>query len=206
MGACQLKMKQKITENAANLKISLFRPGPAPSEMQFFCPGMPFLPFWTKIRLLCAPLRCIIIRSQGKEACAAMLKKIKEIWNLELWQPLVNKAFTRLVLALAASLLWNEFVNGGLLSMRAYAFLFFGVLFAVAAWMSYLRLDGIHAPQFDKLLFDWKRKPKRTYGDMIDYVDEKPVDFEELEEDEKCLCLLLADAACSVIFLVLSLI
>ena len=41
---------------------------------------------------------------------------------------------------------------------------------------------------------------------MIDYVDEKPVDFEELEEDEKCLCLLLADAVCSVIFLVLSLI
>ena len=29
---------------------------------------------------------------------------------------------------------------------------------------------------------------------------------EELEEDEKCLCLLLADAVCSVIFLVLSLI
>lgn len=135
-----------------------------------------------------------------------MLKKFRKIWNRELWQPLVNKAFTRLVLALAASLLWNEFVNGGLLSMRAYAFLFFGVLFAVAAWMSYLRLDGIRAPQFDKLLFDWKRKPKRTYGDMIDYVDEKPVDFEELEEDEKCLCLLLADAVCSVIFLVLSLI
>ena len=41
-----------------------------------------------------------------------MLKKFRKIWNRELWHPLVNKAFTRLVLALAASLLWNEFVNG----------------------------------------------------------------------------------------------
>ena len=29
-----------------------------------------------------------------------MLKKFRKIWNRDLWQPLIDKAFTRLVLAL----------------------------------------------------------------------------------------------------------
>ena len=50
-----------------------------------------------------------------------------------------------------------------------------------------------------------RKKPSRMYGDMIDYIDEKPgPTFEELEDQEKDLCLLLADAACCVIYLVLS--
>lgn len=136
-----------------------------------------------------------------------MKKPLRKIWSRDMVRPLIYKTFTRVVLALAASLLWNEFVNkGGLMSMRAYAFLFFGVLFAVAAWMSYLRLDGMHAPQFDKRLFDWKRPPKRSGGDMIDYVDEKIVSFDELDEDEQSWCLLLANGICCVIFLIASMI
>ena len=70
--------------------------------------------------------------------------------------------------------------------------------------VGFLRLDGIKAPQFDKTLFDWKRKPMRSYGDMIDYVDEEPVQYDNLEDDEQHLCLFLADLICAVVFLALS--
>lgn len=135
-----------------------------------------------------------------------MIKKMRKIWSRQLIWPLVNRTFTRFILGLAAALLWNEFVNkNALRSMNAYAFLFLGVLFIIAAWMSYLRLDGFHAPQFDRKLFDWKKKtPVRSYGDMIDHVDEEPMDIDDLEEDEQHLVLLMANSICCVIFLVLS--
>ena len=134
------------------------------------------------------------------------MKKWKSIWNRQLVRPLVNRAFTRLILGLAAALVWNEFVNSNALrSMNAYAFLFLAVLFAIAAWMSYLRLDGFHAPQFDRKLFDWKKKkPIRTYGDMIDHIDDEPMDIDDLEDDEQHLVLLIANSMNCVIFLVLS--
>lgn len=133
-----------------------------------------------------------------------MLKKVREIWNRDLLTPVIHKVFTRVVLALTVSLLWNEFVNKGVLSLHTSAFLFFGVLFAIAAWVSYLRLDDIRVPQFDKKLFDWKKMPKRSMGDMIDFVDERPAPYDELEPDEQTLCHLIANTVCCVLFLALS--
>lgn len=129
-----------------------------------------------------------------------MKKTPRRRMTREMIRPLIYKVFSRLVLALTASLLWREFVGKGQLSMQGWAFLFFGALFAVAAWMSYLRLDGIKAPQFDKTIFDWKRKPKRMGGDMIDYVDEKVVNFDDLDEEEQNIVLLLANLICCVVF------
>lgn len=133
-----------------------------------------------------------------------MLDKLKKIWNRDLVTPIVHKTFTRFVMALTFSLVWNHFINKGALPMRMYAFIFFGVLFAVAAWVSYLRLDEIKVPQFDKKLFDWKKTPKRSMGDMIDYVDEHPAPYDELEPDEQTLCLLIANSICCVVFTILS--
>lgn len=134
-----------------------------------------------------------------------MKKPWRKRFRRNMIRPTVYKAFTRLILALTASLAWNEFVNHGLAERRSWPFVFFAIFFAAAAWMSYLRLDGIRAPQFDRRIFDWKRKPPRMYGDMIDYVDEDVPDFDDLEEDEQHLCLLIANAVCCVIFAVISL-
>lgn len=134
------------------------------------------------------------------------MKRKKPRFHRGLIRPVVYKAFTRVGIGLAAALLWNEFVGKGQRGMRGWAFLFLAVLFAAAAWMSYLRLDGVRAPQFDRKLFDWKRKPKRTYGDMIDYVNEDVPTFDDLEEDEQSLCLMVANAVCCAIFLVGSMI
>lgn len=133
-----------------------------------------------------------------------MLKKLQSLWNRDLVTPVVHKTFTRVIIALTASLLWSELISKGMAPMRMYAFLFFGVLFAVAAWFSYLRLDDVKVPQFDKTLFDWKKTPKRSMGDMIDYVDERPAPYEELEPDEQTLCLLISNGICCVLFTVLS--
>jgi hypothetical protein len=113
--------------------------------------------------------------------------------------------FTRIILALTAALLLGEFTKTATaLPMRAYAFIFLGIFFLACGWMAYLRLDGIKLPTFDKRLFEWKRKPKRTYGDMIDRVDESVISFDELEDDEKDFCRLAADIVCGVVFAALS--
>ena len=120
-------------------------------------------------------------------------------------RPAIYKAFSRFIYALLLSLLWDRFINGGMMT-KMHAFLFFGVFYAVMAWISYLKLDGVRMPN----LTDWltsslpRRKPERSFGDMSDYVEENVVSFDELESDEKTLCVLAADVACCVIFLALS--
>ncbi len=134
-----------------------------------------------------------------------MRKPRRKLYRKYMVRPIVHMFFTRAILALAASLLWNEFINiEAALSMRTFAFLFFGVLFLVMGWMAYLRLDGVRAPSFDRRLFEWKRKPKRIRGDLIDFVDEDVVSFDDLEEDERDFCRLVADILCGIAFLILS--
>ena len=134
-----------------------------------------------------------------------MLKRMRKIWQRYLLRPMLYRAFTRFIIGLCACLLCEEFINTGHNPvMRASTFLFMAALLGAAAWMSYLRLDGVRAPQFDRKLFDWKRPPMRSYGDMIDHVDEEPVQFDDLEDDEQHLCLFIADLLCAVIFFVIS--
>ena len=65
-------------------------------------------------------------------------------------------------------------------------------------------MDGMRLPKPDKKMFDWKRKPKRSYGDMIDYVDEAVDNFDDLDDDEQETCLFWANAICCILFLVVS--
>lgn len=134
-----------------------------------------------------------------------MLKRLKNKYRKEFFRPIAHMVFTRAILGLAAALLWNEFVNiESALSMRTFAFLFLGVFLLVMAWMAYLRLDGVKAPVLDKHLFEWKKKPKRIRGDLIDFVDEDVVSFDDLERDEKDFCRLVANILCGAAFLILS--
>lgn len=134
-----------------------------------------------------------------------MRKKLRRLWQKHMLRPIAHMAFVRGVLGLTAALLWNEFTAPrSELPMRTFAFLFLGVFLLVMGWMAYLRLDGIKMPVFDRRLFEWNRKPKRTYGDMIDYVHENVVSFDDLEEDEKDFCRLAANVLCGILFILLS--
>ena len=47
-----------------------------------------------------------------------------------------------------------------------------------------------------------KKPPKRKMGDMIDYVDEKVVSFEELDDDERTAASFVANLIAAVLFLI----
>jgi len=120
-------------------------------------------------------------------------------------RPFIYMTFTRFILALTAALLIEHFINDPLRDISAFAFVFFGIFFAVLAWIAYLRLDGIKLPKFMMMRVNLSKKPAIKYGDMIDYTDEEIVSFEDLEDEEKDVCILLADVICAVLFLLISL-
>ena len=134
-----------------------------------------------------------------------MIKWFRSHFKPYMTRPAVHLTFTRFIYSLLLSLLWDRFVSDAYQS-KAYVFLFFGAVFAVLAWVTYLQLDGFKMPH----ITDWltsslpHKKPERSYGDMSDYVDEDVVSYSELESDEKYLCRLIANSVCAVIYIGLS--
>ncbi len=135
-----------------------------------------------------------------------MRKRLKDRFHRNMLRPIAHMVFIRVILGVTAALLWNEFAGrNSAIPMRSFAFVFLGSLLLVMGWMAFLRFDGVHLPTFDKRLFEWKKHPKRIRGDMIDFVDEDVISFDDLEADEKDLCRLIADVVCGGVFLLLSL-
>ena len=137
-----------------------------------------------------------------------MLKKIRTSWQPYMLRPLIHMAFTRLVLALFIALLADFFLSPAAgRDLRGSAFLLAGLLFAVLGWVAWLRLDGIRLPHWMMLRLNPRKKPARMFGgDIIDHIDDKPmIAFEDLDDEEKDVCLLLADACCCAVFLAASL-
>lgn len=135
-----------------------------------------------------------------------MLKRMKSIWQRYMLRPTIYKIARRVMICLCVCLAWDQFVNQGKSPAGlATSFLFMAMFLAVAGWMSYLKLDGMKVPQFDKKLFDWGKKPDRNTGDMADHMDQEPVvDYDDLEDDEQNLCLCIANFASAAGFLIAS--
>lgn len=120
-------------------------------------------------------------------------------------RPIVYKTFSRGVLAVTLILLWNRFINqSGLLSVRVHGFFFAGAVFLALAWISYLRLTGIKIPKFP----EWPKRNKHinSYGDIADYCDEHIISFDELEENDRHMCTLIANLNCGLAFLLISMV
>ena len=129
------------------------------------------------------------------------MKKWKETMQPYMIRPAVYMTFTRLVLIVTAILLIDFFVSDRDLRQPLFGLGF--LLCAVLAWIAYLRMDGIHLPKLLMLRINPRKKPSRMTGDMIDYVDEQPmVAFEDLDDEEKDLCILIADLVCALVCLV----
>jgi len=115
-------------------------------------------------------------------------------------RPIIYKTTARLMYMLTLILLWNHFLNQspeGLSTALALA----ALLFCAGFWAASMRRDGWHIPSLPSLKPRPKDRADMAYGDMIDHVDEPVVTFEELDEDEKNICLMVADIICAVIFL-----
>lgn len=177
---------------------------PAREKNVFFCISLSRKLHFLANQLIFLPFPCIV--RNGK--AVVYLNKIRQYWQPHLTRPLIYMAFTRFVCALAAALLGDFFLSASFQrDLRQSAFLLFAALFFLLAWIAYLRLDGIRLPKWMMLRLNIRKKPARMYGDIIDYVDEHPpVTFEELEDEEKDLCILGADAFCCVAFLLAALI
>ena len=121
-------------------------------------------------------------------------------------RPFIYMTFTRFLLALCLLLLINFFYSKEAgRPILSTVMVLGGVVFAILAWIAYLRLDGIKLPKFMMLRVNPRKKPTRMYGDIIDYVDEQPqVTFEELSDAEKDICILGADLFCCAMFVIVS--
>ena len=134
-----------------------------------------------------------------------MSRKPKLHWNRDMTRPLIYKLFTRLGAALLALAAVNRVRMGqGQGSVWALGCVFLAGLFFVGAWLVYLRRDGTRIPRLKELRFFHKKKPERAYGDMIDYVDEDVVTFDELDDDEKDQVSLTVNLLCALAFIGIS--
>ncbi len=119
-------------------------------------------------------------------------------------RPIIYYSVTRIAVALVLSLLWNRYLNSyGPEALYSRAFLMAAVCFGAISWFIYLRMDGV---KIHYLLEDrhQRKKRKHSHADIADFVDEKIISFDELEDDEKDVCRLLGNIFCFLLFLILS--
>lgn len=118
-------------------------------------------------------------------------------------RPIIYKATSRLMYMLTLALLWDRFVNQSETGL-ATAFVLIFAVFMAGAWLAHLRRDGYPILTLPSPRLRLKDRPDILYGDMIDHVDEPVVNFEDLEDEEQNICLMIADAACGLVFLIAS--
>ena len=135
-----------------------------------------------------------------------MIKKIKDIFKSYMVRPLIYKIVTKCSIVLVLALLWKYIVNtSSHMSMQKDVFFILGLIWMMFSWFQYLKLDG-YTLQY---VFKEKRKrneKKHVKKDIADFVDEKIVSFDELEEEEKVVVNLLSNFISGLIFVLISLI
>lgn len=118
------------------------------------------------------------------------MKRIFSIYKPYMLHAIFYKGVTRLSVAAAACLVWENFVSDGIFTLWEGPVLVCGITFLAWAWMSYLSLDGL-SPQ---RLFTAGRTPEKSKkrrhaaSSIVDYADEHIVSFDELEPEERTFC------------------
>lgn len=127
--------------------------------------------------------------------------KMFSLYKRYMIRPTLYKLVSKSAIILTLLLLWDRYVNKGVLSVwRDGCFVAAFFLFAMA-WISYLRLDGIRNP----LPRNEKKKRRRFTGDIVDYADEHIVSFDELNDDERAACSMGSSLLSGLLFLIPSL-
>ena len=133
-----------------------------------------------------------------------MIRRIRKNFSRDMVRPLVYKIFTRGILALFAAQMIHFFASAGSgLSSFSSLSLGLGLLFLLFAVLAWLRLDGLKIPQL-KLPRIKRKDPPFLAGSMADHIDDEIVSFDDLDEEQQNLCVLLADAVLAVLCLILA--
>ena len=135
-----------------------------------------------------------------------MKQRLRNNINREMIRPLIYKVFTRGILALFVAQLAHYFLPmRSILSSFSNLSLLLGFVFALFAFLAWLRLDGLRIPQL-KLPRIKRKDPPFLNGDMADHINDDITTFDELDQEEQNVCVLLADlilaAACFLLALV----
>ncbi|MBR5546006.1 MAG: hypothetical protein IKU70_03390 [Clostridia bacterium] len=125
-----------------------------------------------------------------------------KIYRNYMLRPIIYMTATRLMAAFIFLLAVDRLVPNGPAPAMIAAFL--TVLFALFAFLVYLRMDGLRIPRVKYIRPKKKKDPMQHTFSMSDYTDEEPVSFEDLEPEEKDFCSLVCNAINLIVFLVLS--
>ena len=134
-----------------------------------------------------------------------MIHWLKEHVTRDMIRPLIYKVFTRGVLALFAAELVHFFAPARWpLARFSNLALVLAGLFLLGSALAWLRLDGLNIPQL-KLPRIKRKDPAFLTGDMADHIDDDIVKFEDLDEEEQNVCVLLTDILLAAVCLALAL-
>ena len=134
-----------------------------------------------------------------------MINKLKNIFKAYMIRPLIYKVLTKSSIVLVICLLWNKFVNtSNVRSLTEDAFFVIGLIWVLFAWFQYLKLDG-YTFQY---VFRGKQKEKKKHiqKDMVDFVDEEIVSFDELEDEEKVVVNMFSNLITGMIYVLISIV
>lgn len=127
----------------------------------------------------------------------------KKIYQKYMLRPLIYMTASRFMTALIFLLVIIRFLKNGPTPAMAAGFL--AALFALFAYLVYLRMDGLRIPRMKHFKTKKKKEPVVTAISMNDHIDdEAPVSFDELEEDERDFISFVSSAVNFAIFTALS--
>lgn len=117
-------------------------------------------------------------------------------------RPIIIKLFSALVISAVIVLLWDRLINvSDFVDARRYVLPVLSAFFAARAWLAFLRLDRIKLPRLTKR----KKRTGIQKGGMLDAIDTDEGAFEELQQEEQDICVLVSSLICGVVLLIISL-
>jgi len=132
------------------------------------------------------------------------MKKIFSLYKSYMIRPILYKCVTKCAVTLTLVLLWNRYLNTGTMLVVRDGFFAAALVLFGAVWISFLKLDGM---KVHYVFEERKKKPRRRHGgDLVDFVDEHIVSFDELDDVERVACGLASNAISCALFLVPALI
>ena len=118
-----------------------------------------------------------------------------------MFRPTLYKTVTKLAVCAVIVLLWDRYLNPLGFSVLEYGCFCVGGIIALLAWFEYLRLDGMVVHHLNEDIRK-KKKERHRSKDIVDFVGEKIISYDELEPEERALCRMLSDLLCGGILLI----
>ena len=132
------------------------------------------------------------------------MKRFVKLLGPHLCRPIVYSASLKLALGLCAVLLWNRYIAARSAFVDNHlqqGFFFLMVYFVLWTWLQYLAFDGMRPFKNLRSRDDPDQHRPHTSFRFKDLINTNIDAFEGLDEDEKTVCRLCADAIVAVVFL-----